>query len=114
MARLYDENAAVEITKFVTLEETVEDTQIENTALDGTYYLQTIGVPVVYYEIVAYVTRVGKMALQTAKSSGNVLTATIDRGAFSGRIAAKGLRFGDRLPHDYFKAEITLAKEVTS
>ena len=114
MARLYDENAAVEITTFITLEETAEDTQIESTGLDGTYYLQTIGNPIVYYEIVAYVTRAGKMALQSAKSNGSLLTATIERGTYHGRIAAKGLKFGDRLPQDYFKAEITLAKEVTS
>ena len=113
MALLHDNTTQTVITQYISLEETIEDTQIENASLDGTYYLQSVGVPVVYYEIVAYVTRAGKAALQNAKSNGNLLTATIDRGTYSGRITAKGLKCGNRLPRDYFKAEITLAKEVT-
>lgn len=108
MALLKDLTASTNITEYINLEIDQDIVKVENTALDGTYYVQIIGDPVELYMITAYVDRDGKTALQTAEKSGNILQADVKHGTYYGRI--KTVKFGNRMAGDYFMASIVLAK----
>ena len=111
MSLLYDETAGVTISEYVTMEQTPDQTQVISTSLDGSVYIQNIGEPQLYLSGDVYVDRPGKANIETAWTSGNLLRAELKHGTYYGRIAKKP-NIGNRLPHDMFKATVTLAEEA--
>ena len=110
MAELYDMNRAIRITRFVQCERQVNVMRIVSKALDGTSYLQIIGTPNVDFKIVCYVDRVGKTALETAESDGNLLRITVKSGTFYGRITEA--KYSERQAGDTFQVTLKLAMEA--
>lgn len=112
MAKLYDETAGVEISRYVQVEESPDVNQIISTALDGSVHIQIVGEPAVSYTGTVYVTRAGKAALQSAYAAGNLLRVELKRGTYYGRLTA--CKPGNRMAGDTFAVSITLAKEAVS
>ena len=112
MSQLYDYTESIEITEFVSLEIDQRINVVENTALDGSYYQQIIGLPAVFYNVTAFVDRTGRAALQTVEASGNLLRITVKRGTYYGRITMGALKFSDRMGSGWYKATLKLAKEA--
>jgi len=111
MALLTNMDTGEKITRYASLEPSQKQISVIQQALDGAYHIQRIGNPAVSYELVAYVNRTGKALLMAAESTAALLEADVKHGVYYGRITE--LKFGDRLPGDWFKADVTLAKEVT-
>lgn len=111
MASLTNLDANIEITKHVSLELSQNQISVIQQTLDGKYHIQKIGAPAVSYDMTAYVSRNGKSLLMTAESSAALMRVSVSHGVYYGRVIK--LKFGDRLPGDWFKAEVTLAGEVT-
>lgn len=103
-----DENAC--ITRFVSLSETQEVIRSVQELLSGEVYIQRIGMPIKSYEVKAYVNTIGKQRLLTAEDTAALLEVTVRHGTYYGRITK--LKINDRLPGDWFEAEITLVKEM--
>ena len=112
MSLLYNETAGVTISEYVTMEPDTDQTQVANSSLDGSFYIQNIGEPRPYLSGDVYVDRAGKTLLLTAWASGNLLRAELKHGTYYGRISTKP-KLGNRLPHDWFKATVTIAEEIT-
>jgi fermentation-respiration switch protein FrsA (DUF1100 family) len=110
MSFLYDETAGVTISEYVTMEQTPDQVQVISTSLDGSVYIQNIGEPQLYLSGDVYVDRAGKANIETAWEEGNLLRADLKHGTYYGRITK--LSIGNRLPHDMFKATVTLAEEA--
>ena len=110
MALLKNMDTNEEITRYVSLEPEQKQISVIQQTLDGAYHIQNIGSPAVSYAVTSYVDRTGKTLLMSAESSAGLLRAAVSHGTYYGRITA--LKFGDRLPCDWFKAELTLAAEV--
>ena len=98
------------ITHFVSLEEKQEVLRTEQTLLSGGVYLQRIGEPTVSYAVTAYVNRAGKTLLLTAEYTAALLAVSVKHGVYYGRVTE--LSFSERMAGDWFKATLTLAKEV--
>ena len=110
MAQLFNMDSNEEISRYVSLEPEQKQISVIQQALDGVYHIQHIGNPAVSYTVTVYVDRAGKTLLLSAESSASLLRAVVLHGTYYGRITA--LKFGNRLPCDWFKAELTLAAEV--
>lgn len=111
MTRLINWETNRAISKHVSLEPAQKQTCVIQQTLDGMYHIQKIGIPAISYNITAYVDRIGKALLMEADSAAALLQVTVSRGTYYGRILE--LKFGDRLPGDWFRADLTLAGEVT-
>ena len=98
------------ITRFVSLEEKQEVLRTEQTLLSGGVYIQRIGEPTVSYAVTAYVNRTGKAQLLTAEDTAALLSVSVKHGVYYGRVT--DLSFSERMAGDWFKATLTLAKEV--
>ena len=98
------------ITRFVSLEEKQEVIRTAQTLLSGGVYIQRIGEPTVSYAVTAYVNRTGKALLLTAEDTAALLAVSVKHGVYYGRITE--LSFSERMAGDWFKATLTLAKEV--
>ena len=98
------------ITRFVSLEEKQEVLRTEQTLLSGGVYIQRIGEPTVSYAVTAYVNRTGKALLLTAEDTAALLAVSVKHGVYYGRVTE--LSFSERMAGDWFKAMLTLAKEV--
>lgn len=110
MTRLINRETNREISKHVSLEPAQKQTSVIQQTLDGMYHIQKIGSPATSYNVTAYVDRDGKTLLMAADSTAALLQVTVSRGTYYGRILE--LKFGDRLPGDWFRADMTLAGEV--
>lgn len=110
MSLLHDETAGVDISEYVTMEQAPDQTQVISTSLDGSVYIQNIGEPQLYLSGAVYVDRAGKADIETAWDEGNLIRADLKHGTYYGRITK--LSMGNRLPHDMFKATVTLAREA--
>lgn len=109
MAQLYDETTSTELSVYVSLTPEQEVNAVENIALDGTYYKQVIGSPLVTYKLTAFVTESQQDDLMDAEADCDLIKVTVNRGTYYGRISS--LSFGDRKAEDYYEASIVLAKE---
>jgi len=110
MSLLHDETAGVDISEYVTMERSPKQTQIKATSLDGSVYIQNIGEPEIDFVGDIYVDRNGKDAIEAAYTDGDLVRAELKHGTHYGRIV--DLKMGNRLPHDWFKATVTLAEEA--
>lgn len=110
MALLRNEDTGIDITRFITLEEKQSVIRTEWQTLDGRTYLQRYGIPNATYEIVAYVTYVGKQLLFDAEDTAALLKAECKHGTFYGHIVE--LKDFSRLAGDWHKTTLTLAPEV--
>ena len=110
MALLKNMDTGEHITRFVSLSIEQEVIRSIQELLSGEVYIQRIGSPLVSYMVKAYVNRSGKTQLLEAEDTAALLETTVLHGTYYGRI--KKLKIDDRMAGDYFKAEITLAKEV--
>lgn len=111
MADLYNETKSTSITGLVSLHDVQGLNRVENTALDGTYYMQIIGDPRVTYELTAYLkSSTIKTALLDAEADGDLLSVEVARGTFYGRIVSCKV---DKIKSELYKATIVLAKEDT-
>lgn len=98
------------ITRFVSLEEKQEVIRTAQTLLSGGVYIQRIGEPTISYTVTAYVNRTGKALLFTAEDTDALLSVSVKHGLYYGRIT--DLSFSERMAGEWFKATLTLAKEV--
>ena len=109
MALLKNEDTGNEITRFVSLQKSQELIRTEQTLLSGEVYIQRIGEPVIYYSVTAYVNRTGKELLMAAEDTAALIKVDVSHGTYYGRIT--DLKFSSRMAGDWFKADITLARE---
>lgn len=109
MASLQNVDSDEIITNHVSLKEKQEVIRSTQTLLSGEVYIQRIGSPSVNYEVVAYVNYEGKSQLLLAEDMASLLEISVNHGTYRGRITK--MSFGERLPCNYFKADLTLAKE---
>ena len=110
MSMLYDVTSSTCLSKYVRFETEQEISQIVSRSLDGTAYIQTVGEPQKNYNGSVFVTRAEKNLLLAAHATGDLIRIDVRHGTYYGRITS--LKFGERLPCDYFEATVTLAKEV--
>ena len=110
MSMLYDVTTSTCVSQYVRFESEQEVSQIVSKSLDGTVYIQTVGEPQKNHTGSVFVTRAEKTALMTAHANGDLMRIEVRHGAYYGRIIS--LKFGERLPRDYFEATVTLAAEV--
>ena len=110
MALLKNMDTGEHITRFVSLSVTQEVIRTTQELLSGEVYVQRIGVPMVSYEVKAYVNRMGKDQLFTAEDTAALLEVTVLHGTYYGRITK--LKIDDRMAGDWFEATVTLCKEV--
>ena len=90
MATLIAAESGALITRFVTLRSSQEVLLTVQTTLDGTEYLTRFGAPVVTYELEVYVNETGKALLEAAADSLELLSVTVRRGTYTGRIKSIG------------------------
>ena len=112
MSMLYDVTSDTCLSKYVRFETEQEVSQIVSKSLDGTVYIQTVGEPQKNYNGSVFVTRAEKDLLLAAHAAGDLMHIEVGHGTYYGRITA--LKFGERLPCDYFEATVTMAKEVAA
>lgn len=112
MALLINLDTNREISKHVSLEPSQKQISVIQQTLDGMYHIQKIGNPAVSYDVTVYVDLAGKTLLMAADSAAALLQVKVSHGAYFGRTIE--CKFGDRLPGDWFKADLTLAGEVTA
>lgn len=110
MAMLKNEDTGVNITRFVSLTENQEVIRTTQRLLSGAVYIQRIGEPAVSYAVTAYVQEDGKALLMEAENTAALLSVTVRRGTFYGRII--GLSFSGFLADGWVEATLMLAKEV--
>ena len=111
MTLIKNEDTNEAITHFVSMELSQEVIRTTQQLLSGDAYIQRIGAPTVSYNAVAYVNRAGKEALLAAEDTSALLRIVVKHGTYYGRITE--LKLSDRMVCDWFKADITLAREVT-
>lgn len=102
------DNDAV-ITTFVSLREKQEVIRTIHRTLDGRQLVSRFGSPAVSYELTVYVKEDGKQALFSAEDNLSLLRVTIGDSVYYGRITE--LSDFERITSEYYKAEVTLAKE---
>jgi hypothetical protein len=110
MTELKDMDSGIVITSFVSLKEKQEVIRTLHKTLDGRQLVSRFGEPAVSYDITVYVKEEGRQALFIAEDELSLLKVTLGNRVYYGRITK--LSDFDRISREYFKAEITLAKEV--
>lgn len=110
MAMLKNEDTGVNITRFVSLSDRQEVIRTTQRLLSGAVYIQRIGEPAVSYTVTAFVQGDGKALLMDAEDIAALLSVTVRRGTFYGRITE--LSFSEFLAGGWVEATLTLAKEV--
>ena len=110
MTELKNIDNGIVITSFVSLKEKQEVIRTLHTTLDGRQLVSRFGEPAVSYELTVYVKEDGRQALFTAEDQLSLLKVTLGDRVYYGRITK--LSDFDRISREYFKTEITLAKEV--
>jgi hypothetical protein len=110
MTELKNMDNGIAITPFVSLKEKQEVIRTLHKTLDGRQLVSRFGKPAVSYVITVYVKENGRQALFTAEDELSLLKVTLGNRVYYGRITK--LSDFDRISREYFKAEITLVKEV--
>lgn len=110
MTELRNTDSGVVITSFVSLKEKQEVIRTVHKTLDGRQLISRFGFPAVSYEITVSVKEDGRQALLSAEDKLSLLKVTIGDKIYFGRIVK--LSEFDRISREYFKAEVTLAKEA--
>ncbi len=110
MTELKDMDNGIVITTFVSLKEKQEVIRTLHKTLDGRQLISRFGEPAVSYDITVYVKEDGRQALFSAENQLSLLKVTLGDKVYFGRIIK--LSEFDRISREYFKAEVTLAKEV--
>lgn len=110
MTELRNTDTDTAITRFVSLKEKQEVIRTVHRTLDGRQLVSRFGEPAVSYELTVYVKEVGKQALFTAEDDLSLLKVTLGNKTYFGRITK--LSDFERVSLEYFKAEVTLAREV--
>ena len=103
--------ADVFITEFVQHIANDDPTIINNKALDGTHYIQIIGEPGKTITATVYVDYAGKLLLENAQKSGNLLRFTSFGVTDYGRLTS--LSF-DHHGRDHYEVEIVAAGETSA
>ncbi len=109
MTELKNMDTGVVVTTFVSLREKQEVIRTIHRTLDGSQLVSRFGDPAISYELTIYVKEAGKQALFTAENHLSLLRITIGDSVYYGRITE--LSDFERITREYFKAEVTLAKE---
>ena len=110
MTELKNMDNGTVITPFVSLKEKQEVIRTLHRTLDGRQLVSRFGEPAVSYDITVYMKENGRQALFTAEDQLSLLKVTLGDKVYYGRITK--LSDFERISREYFKAEITLAKEV--
>lgn len=110
MTELKDMDNDTVITPFVSLKEKQEVIRTLHKTLDGRQLVSRFGEPAVSYDITVYVKEDGRQALFSAEDQLSLMKVTLRDKLYFGRITK--LSEFDRISREYFKADITLAKEV--
>lgn len=126
MAEIYDMTANISITNAVEYCDLKNEVpQIVNYARNGAVFIQILGSPKKFYEVVCHVTKAQVTLLETAWASGNLIKVTFlnDEGTGNtlsyGRIIDfekdhMGYLFDRTTWHNYYKVNLKLAyEEVT-
>jgi hypothetical protein len=100
------------ITPFVSLKEKQEVIRTLHQTLDGRRLVSRFGEPAISYELTVFVKKDGKQALFTAEDQLSLLKVTLNDKVYFGRVTK--LSDFNLISREYYKAEITLAKEVTA
>ena len=90
------------ITRYCSLSLSVDPVQILNKALDGTVYLQHIGVTAPKYEVIAWVDEAGRGSLLNAYNNATPIEVTVTAGVFTGRIT--DMKFNKKIPGPMYRA----------
>ncbi|MDD4688506.1 MAG: hypothetical protein PHE51_02015 [Eubacteriales bacterium] len=98
------------ITSFVSLKEKQEVILTLHQTLDGRQLGSRFGSPIITYELTVFVKDDGRLLLLSSQDELSLLRVTIHDKIYLGRIIKLG-EF-DRITREYFKVELTLAKEV--
>ena len=110
MTELKNMDTGIVITSFVSLKEKQEVIRTLHKTLDGRQLASRFGEPAVSYDITVYVKEEGRQALFTAEDELSLLKVTLGDRVYNGRITK--LSDFERISREYFKAVVTLAKEV--
>ena len=110
MTELKNMDNGIVITSFVSLKEKQEVIRTIHKTIDGRQLISRFGEPAVSYDITVYVKEDGRQAFFSAEDLLSLLKVTLSGKVYFGRIAK--LSEFDRISREYFKAEVTLAKEV--
>ena len=110
MTELKDMDNGIVITPFVSLKEKQEVIRTLHRTIDGRQLISRFGEPAVSYDITVYVKEDGRQSLFSAEDQLSLLKVTLGGKVYFGRIIK--LSEFDRISREYFKAEVTLAKEV--
>ena len=110
MTELKNMDNSVIITPFVSMKEKQEVIRTIHKTLDGRQLISRFGEPAVSYELTVYVKEDGRQALFSAEDQLSLLKVTLGDKVYFGRIIK--LSDFDRISREYFKAEVTLAKEA--
>lgn len=110
MILLVNVDTAERITRFVSLKEKQEVIRTTHTTLDGREIISRYGEPITTYELTVYVSSAGKQALLQAEDNLSLLRVTLRERQYMGRIVK--LSDFERISSKYWKATVSLAKEV--
>jgi hypothetical protein len=97
------------ITPFVSLKEKQEVIRILHKTLDGNQRCSRFGQPIISYDLIVFVKYEGKIMLMSCEDELSLLRVTLKSKTYFGRIIELG-EF-ERISDEYFKTEMTLAKE---
>jgi hypothetical protein len=110
MTELKNMDNGIVITRFVSLKEKQEVIRTLHRTLDGRQLVSRYGEPTISYELTVYVKDNERLELLNAEDDLSLLKVTIRDRTYLGRIIK--LSDFERISLEYFKAEVTLAKEV--
>lgn len=110
MTELKDMDNDIVITPFVSLKEKQEVIRTLHRTIDGRQLISRFGEPAVSYELTVYVKEDGRQSLFSAEDQLSLLKVTLGDKVYFGRITK--LSDFDHISREYFKAEVTLAKEA--
>ena len=110
MTELKNMDNGIVITSFVSLKEKQEVIRSIHKTLDGRQLISRFGEPAISYDITVYVKEDGRQALFSSEDELSLLRVTLGGKVYFGRITK--LSEFDRISREYFKAEVTLAKEA--
>ena len=110
MTELKNMDNGIVITSFVSLKEKQEVIRSIHKTLDGRQLISRFGEPAVSYDITVYVKEDGRQALFSSEDQLSLLRVTLRDKVYFGRIIK--LSDFDRISREYFKAEVTIAKET--
>jgi hypothetical protein len=110
MTELKNMDNGIVVTPFVSLKEKQEVIRTLHKTLDGRQLISRFGEPAVSYDITVYVKEDGRQALFSSEDQLSLLRVTLGGKVYFGRIIK--LSDFDRISREYFKAEVTLAKEA--